>query len=746
MAGTIRKSITPILAAIVSAATLNLSAAETPADSLRAHTLKPVEVLGIKQSADGVAATQVITRISGSESRRLGIDAAKGISTVAPNFYMPDYGSRMTSSIYVRGLGARIDQPVVGLNVDNIPYMNKDNFDFDILDIENIEVLRGAQALLNGRNTMAGQINIRTLSPLTTKGLRATAEYGTANSTRVGAAYYRPFNEKLGMSLAGQFAHTDGFFRNQFNNERLDKENSGSLRWKTAWRPKPGFSLSNAAVFNRNVQGGYPYSNIETEVIAFNDPCNYRRTSFADALTVAWAGKRVLVTSVTSVQYLDDCMTLDQDFTTDDYFTLTQDRQEWALTEDLFVRGSRGAYSWLGGVFGFYKSTDMDAPVTFFNTGIERLIESNRNHINPEYPIRWDERNFTLGSNFDLDNGGVAFYHQSTYHLDKWRFEAGLRLDIEKSDIAYHSFCNTGFSTYHVQPDGSQTLYSNTPLNINDRGSLCQTFIELLPKVAVSYQGAGFTPYISFSKAYKAGGYNTQMFSDVLQQRLMAEMGLTPLYSLEEIVAYKPEKSFNYEAGIRLTPCSTLKLDATAFFIDVHNQQLTVFPPGTVTGRVMTNAGRTFSAGAELTASWDATADLRFNAAYGFTDARFHNYNDGRADYAGKRVPYAPANTLFVDANYTATPLIFKNITPSVNVNFSGVGDIYWNEANTVRQPFYGLLGASLGFSASHWSLRLWARNLTATRYSNFYFLSIGHQFTQQGRPRTFGATLRLRF
>lgn len=723
-----------------------LSAGETSADSLRAHNLKPLEVIGVKQAADGSGSAEVVTRISGAESRRLGIEAPKNLSTVAPNFYMPDYGSRMTSSIYVRGLGARIDQPVVGLSVDNIPYLNKDNYDFDLADIESIEVLRGAQTLLNGRNTMAGQIAIRTLSPLNTKGLRASLEYGTANTTTASAGYYMPFSEKLGMSLTGQYHHTDGFFHNAFNGDRIGLENSGSLRWKTAWRPLTRFSLTNTAVFNRNVQGGYPYLNYDTNEIAYNDPCKYRRSSFADALTVAWAGKRVLVTSVTSVQYLNDRMTLDQDFTPQDYFTLVQDRSEIGFTEDLFVRGSRGNYSWLGGVFGFYKHTDMDAPVTFFDTGISKLIEEHRNQINPEYPIQWDSRQFLLGSNFDLNTGGLALYHQSTYRLENWRFEAGLRLDIEKSDISYRSHCNTGFTTLHILSDGTSEPFNHVDINLNDHGALSQTFVELLPKLAVNYDARLWSAFLSFSKAYKAGGYNTQMFSDVLQQRLMAEMGLTPLYSLEQIVAYKPEKSFNYEAGFRWNPRADFNAQATAFFIDVTNQQLTVFPPGTVTGRVMTNAGRTFSAGFELTAQWNPITDLTARVAYGYTNARFHKYNDGRADYKGKRVPYAPSNTLFAELNYIATPLRFCNITPSANINLSAAGNIYWNESNTIEQPFYGLLNASVSLSGEHWSLRLWGQNLTSTRYSNFYFMSIGHAFTQQGNPRRIGATLRLRF
>ena len=103
------------------------------------------------------------TTVDEREVERLNITTIKGMSQVAPNFYIPDYGSRMTSSVYIRGIGARIDQPVVGLNVDNVPYLNKDNFDFDLSDVERIELLRGPQSTLYGRNTMGGLLNIYTI-------------------------------------------------------------------------------------------------------------------------------------------------------------------------------------------------------------------------------------------------------------------------------------------------------------------------------------------------------------------------------------------------------------------------------------------------------------------------------------------------------------------------------------------------------------------------------------------------------
>lgn len=711
-------------------------------DTIRAHHLRELEVMGIKQMPDGGLAREAITEIGAAQIRRLDIVSPKDISAIAPNFYMPSYGSRMTSSIYVRGLGARLDQPVVGLSVDNIPYLNKDAFDSDVADIRKIEVLRGSQAVLNGRNTMAGQINIHTLSPLNYQGLRAMSEYSSGNSAKASLSYYGKISQKVGMSLAAQFKHSDGFYTNSHNGEKLGRENSGSLRWKTAARPSDALSLTNTAVASLVDQFGYPYSSLSDGKIAYDDTCAYSRRSLADAFTVAWASKRVVVSSVTSVHYLDDCLQLDNDFTTLDYFSLRQSRKEFTFTQDLFTRGARGKYSWLGGVFAFYRINKSESPVTFKDTGIAQLIEKHRNQSNPDYPIAWDTRRFVLNSDFTLYNSSIALYHESTLSLGDWRFEGGLRFDIERAGIDYDLNTATAYTTYHRLPDGEREVYSHNNLNISQLGDLTHIYVEILPKFTISHKGA-IEPYLTFSKGCKAGGYNTQMFSDVLQQDIMAAMGLSKLYSIEKIISYKPERSYNYEVGVHCRKWSSLTFDALAFFIDCKNQQLTVFPRGNTTGRVMTNAGITHSFGTELSCSWTPVQDLGINASYGYTNARFKKYHNGISDFCGKTVPYAPRHTLFAEANWTPEALTFKGISPSLNLAVRGVGQIFWNESNTASQAFYALPSASLAFSAEKWSLRLWASNFTDTRYDVFYFMSMNREFVQKGLPRQFGATLR---
>ena len=696
--------------------------------------LREIAVVGEKQSA--ATDLSAVTVLAGKSIERLNVITMKDMSEIAPNFYIPSYGSRMTSSIYVRGLGARIDQPVVGLQVDGVTFLNKDNYDFDLFDIDRIEVFRGAQSILNGRNTMCGQVNITTLSPWRYQGWRFMLEYGRANTVKAGVGYYGKITSTLATSATAYFTHTDGYFRNEYNNGRLDKENMGTLRWKLSWHPSERLSLTNIASASITRQGGYPYEKLSTGQIAYNDTCFYRRNSFADGLTVGWSSKRVVITSVTSVQYIDDNMTLDQDFSPEPYFTMSQIRKEWAVTEDLYAKGHRGNFHWLGGVFGFYKRSNMSAPVTFKDKGISDLIEKYPNQINPSYPISWDERQFVLGSDFIPSNKGVALYQQSSYKYNNWDFEFGLRWDLEWDDLKYHSHCNTSYTVWHVLPDGTKEVYNHQPVNIDDKDKLSKSFNELLPKFTVGYTfPSDVRLYGNVAKGYKAGGFNTQMFSDVLQQRIMSMLGLSMPYEVDEIIGYKPEKSWNFELGVKAPLLSgKLRIEAELFYIRCTDQQLTAFPDGLTTGRIMTNAGRTRSLGGELTIMWRATDDLTLRGSYGYTNATFREYNNGKADFRGKRLPYAPSNTLFLAADYTL-PCTFLGARPSFNINARGIGDIYWDEANEVRQPFYMLLGASAGLESDHWSLKLSAENITSTKFDTFYFVSMGNAFVQKGRP-----------
>ena len=717
--------------------------AAVAADTLH---LRDVTVTAIKQG--GNASATASTAITRRQAERNDVAGAKTAAALVPNFFIPDYGSRMTSTIYVRGLGTRIDQPSVGLNVDNVPIMCKENYDMDLMDVARIEMLRGPQSTLYGRNTMGGLMNIYTLSPSQWQGTRALITYGSRNLYKVGLSHYTRPSDKLALSVSAYYTGTDGEFRNRYNDRLLDWERQGSGRFKLEWRPVPSLLVNNVFAATASRQGGYPYEQVGTGMIAYNDTCFYRRTSVTDGLTITKLWDRATLSSITSYQYIDDNMTLDQDFTTLPYFTLTQARHEHAVTQDLVLRGDRhNSYRWMGGLFGFYRHMNMNAPVTFKDTGIASLIEQHVNDALPAYPVRWDTRSFVLGSDFTMPTWGAALYHQSELDWNRFTFTAALRIDYEHATLNYHSETHTG---YDIIQAATGTVYRHEPIDIDDRGTLKKDFVQFMPRFTVTYRlnDASDRIYLSVARGSKAGGFNTQMFSDVLQQRLMRMMGIGTAYNVNDVVGYRPEKSWNYELGTHLEAWSgRFSLDADVFYMDCRDRQLTIFPAGLTTGRMMTNAGQTRSYGAEVSMTLRPTLHTSINASYGYTHATFAHYDDGKADYSGRHVPYAPSHTLWAEALHEfnlGSSDWAQSLTVAANV--SGAGRIYWNEANTLHQPFYALMGANITLAGKHYSLQLWGRNLTGTNYRTFYFVSIGHEFLQRGHGRTLGATLRLQF
>ena len=729
-------------------------------DSLRSFSIDGVQVAAVKMGrplrSDAVSSTTVY----GPRVERTGISSLTDISAIAPNFHIPDYGSRMTSSIYVRGLGARMDNPVVGLYVDGVPYLNKNNFDFNFYDIGRIEVLRGPQGTLFGRNSMAGTVNIRTLSPLDFHGTRFALEYGSGRTFSARVSYYARLSEHVGMSLGGYYAHSDGFYTNEYTSQRCDDSDDNGLRIRLDYRRR-NTKITATATADHLRQGGFPYSPFDTATgrhgsIAYNDPCSYRRDNATAGLEVEHRLEKIAISNTLGYQFTDDKMLLDQDFTPRSMFTLAQAQREHAVTEEAVIRSSsRSRYQWLAGVFAMYRSLNTSAPVTFKRDGIKDLIEDNINRgirsMFPSDSIDIEQERFDISSRFSNPSAGAALFHTSTVRLLDGRLElcAGVRLDYEYSRLRYDSRTSIDYRFTYTMAD-----YKSLETLLRGRTSL--SYFEVLPKFTVLYSlgGAAGNVFLSAAKGYRAGGFNIQMFSDILQNRMrddmMSDLGLhmggEAPYDVRDIMSYRPEYCWNYEAGAHLNLIDgTLRIDASAFYIDCRDQQITVFPAGTTTGRMMRNAGRTRSAGAELAVDAYPCRGLRLAVSYGYTNAKFVDYHDGKRNYNGNHVPYAPQNTFDVSAEYR---MEFSSVIDAVmlRVGYKGAGKIYWDDANTASQPFYGLLAAGLTIEKGAAEIDLWGRNLTGTRYDTFFFQSVGNCFVQRGKPAAVGITVRFSF
>jgi outer membrane receptor protein involved in Fe transport len=675
----------------------------------------------------------------------------KDVSVMVPNLYLPDYGSRMTSATYVRGMGARMDQPVLGMLVDGLPIFNKNVFDGRVGDLVGITVLRGPQSTLFGRNTMGGVISLQTLSPRDYQGTRVRVGYANAHTLDAQISHYRQLDDQQFVSFSGYGGRSDGLFTNTYDNRAIDAYVEAGARMRLE-RVGARKEWVNNLSFSWLDQTGYPYRQWENGQLApirYNEETDYRRLTLNEGFTAAWQIDDHRLTSATTYQFSSDRMRLDQDFTALDYFTILQGQHDHLLNEDLTVlTGRRSDWVRLTGLNVFLRHLTTTAPVTFKRYGIEQLILANANRglqqSMPGAEIQISDSSFVLASDFQQPSLGAALYHQSTFKRGDWLLTAGMRLDFELAHLQYinasalhYRFTMTmpGFKRLETNMDGKETL----------------SFLEWLPSLAATWSpSSSLLLSASLSKGFKAGGFNTQLFSDILKHELTTDLmndlgvyvdGVGASYAVADVVTYKPEHSWNYELKLEVKPLKGWNLTATTFYIDCRDQQLTVFPDGQNTGRMMTNAGRTSSMGAELETTY-ARENRTWRLSYGHTDARFVRYHNGVTDYAGQRIPFAPQHTFHAAVDQSFPSLTGWLDKVHLHLGYGGCGPIWWTENNDVKQHVYGLLDASLSLSRQRLTLQLWGKNLSNTDYTTFYFVSMGHAFLQKGKPLQTGLTL----
>ncbi len=747
-------------------------------DTLRTYALNEVVVTSsTKETNDMRTLPGAVTILSPRMIQNRQIDALKDISTFAPNVFMPDYGSKMTSAIYIRGIGARSSGQTVGLYVDNVPYMDKSTFDFDLMDIQRIEVLRGPQGTLYGRNAMGGIINVYTLSPIDYQGTRLSVSAGNYGQVNAKASHYHKLGDHIGISLGGYYDRNDGFFTNAFTGEKADQEEAAGGRLKLDWRIKPNFLAAYSANVDYTDQGAFPYGKYDpqTNTIApvnYNDPGSYQRTVWTNNLSLEYKTDRFLLSSTTGYQYFKDDMKMDQDYTPRSIFTLNQKQKQQAFSEELAVRSNipSNNYQWSFGMYGFYDDLHTEAPVTFKQDGIKDIFQrvfDTLKEQNPRMPsLTVLNEELLIPGVFETPTYGLALFHQSTYNnllIDGLSVTAGVRLDYEKQKLDYQSSgkMNLGMSfSPGVPPMDISSMY---PASVIDE-SISQDFWQVLPKVALKYECTPRTvTYLSAAKGYKAGGYNVQMSADVMQSRMqfdvmnafkdMAPVTVKEPARLEEVAAYKPEQSWNYELGVRseLAP-NILQGELTLFYMDIKDIQLTKFVDSG-SGRILTNAGKARSYGAEASLRATIADGLTADVNYGYTHATFRDYNNGEEDFSGKYIPYAPRHTVSAGLQYTH---LFRNRWIdqfTIGAQCTGAGEIYWTERNDISQPFYALLNAKAGVRKGIVSLNVWGRNLTDTQYSAFYFDTSKYDgsedrqpFMQLGKPLQVGAEVVVNF
>lgn len=741
-----------------------------------------------------------VTLLSQQDMQAAQVNSIKNLTALVPNIFIPDYGSRLTSAVYIRGIGSRINTPSVGLYVDNIPYIDKSAFDFDYSDIERIDVLRGPQGTLYGRNAMGGIIKVHTKSPFSYQGTDFRIGAGTHNQYNTSVTHYHRINERFAFSAGGFYDYEGGFFRNAArNNDKLDKGQSVGGRARAIYLPSENWKLDFNLSYEYSDQGGYPYGLYDKEngtvaKPAYDEESSYYRNLLNAGLNLEYQAQNFILSAVTGYQWLRDRMFMDQDFSAANIFNIEQKQRINTFSEEIVLKSKPNRrWQWTTGAFGFYQSLHTDGPVLFHRDGITSVIEGNANSVFddlasmgvPGIPVMHlgiNNESLPVSGSFDTPTLSGAIFHQSTFNdlfVKGLSATIGLRMDYEKVKMEYNSAAattNFNFSMKMGNPANPQIIESQgLEGNAAYLGKESTDYVQLLPKFALQYEwNKGNNIYATAARGYRSGGYNIQMFSDlvtgVLSNSMMDAIMTDPNFSrfsamieqmkkelpeVSDATKYKPEYTWNYEIGSHLTLWEgRLLADLSTFYMDTRNQQIAKFAENGL-GRITVNAGKSHSYGAEASLRAALTTAFTVNASYGYTYATFKEYAtnvkvDGETkeiSYNGNYVPFVPKHTLSLGGQY-----IFR-INPGhwldriqVNANYTGAGRIYWTEQNDVSQSFYGTLNGRLSLQKGNGQIDFWVRNALDKDYAAFYFESMGNGFMQKGRPIQAGIELRCRF
>lgn len=803
-----RYSMTVLLAVI--ALTTKAETEEALVDTSRVYNLDEIVVAPRNKEFRSLRQQPVSSTVmAGKEISSHGLRDLRDISSYIPAFVMPDYGPRFTSSIYVRGIGSRVNSPSMGIYVDDIPLMNKSAFNSHIWQLERVDVLRGPQATLYGINSEGGLVRQYTKNPMRYEGTDVNLSLGTHLYRNAEVSHYNKVNDKLAISAGAFYNGTNGFWKNTLTGERTDNMDEAGSRLRLIYQPTDKLSFDWMAEYQYVNQHAYPYGLLEPEsgkIISEpnqNHQGKYNRNMVNTGLAVKYKGRGFDLHSNTSYQYLKDNLLMDNDYSDIDFVVVDQSQLSNSVTQEFtFKSNNQGRWHWTAGLFGSYQWLKTHAPNTFgsyFNDMMKQTMHLDQaergiyNSILASMSARMPEEaakaaieraggvhvgvQMLVPCLFHTPQANIGIFHESNYDLtDRLTATAGLRYDYTHSKITYDTNGDFRLNFSIMGQDAIArvlSIYKHTEST---------GFSQLLPKFGLTYKfDNGSNIYATVTKGYRAGGFNIQMFGDIIQNDIQsnapaimeaAQLAQTTHQDVEKVIEqdeakyealcegirFKPEESWNYELGTHANLFDNLiHADLNVYYMQIRNQQLSIFTEDYGYGRKMVNAGKSYSCGLEMSLRGSAIDNhLAWSVGYGYTHAAFKEYknraskSEAETDYSGKKVPYIPAHTLSAMADYTFdTNLSFmKNLTVGLNMN--GQGKIWWDEANTYAQKFYAVLGAHIAADFGLCKLNLWARNITDTHYNTFAFSSkaTGQEVfrAQRGNPFQCGFDLSFHF
>lgn len=622
-----------------------------------------------------------VSVVTGRQIEEYGIQNVEQIYGDVPNLYFAQNNTLSPQSdsreIMIRGVGSiPLLEPSTGLFIDGI-YQTGLGFDIAFLDLERVEVLRGPQGTLFGRNTQAGAVNLVTRKP--DEEFRARAEIRIDNlpSYIFNTALSGPVVEdKLFIGIAAQFRTSDGYLYNEVLDDEQDDHETGAARLSVRYLVNEDWEVNLTGDFNKfrgGVQGpGVVQSRGESHVVRDDIVSEAEMESSGGSLRIDGQIGNLAFTSLTGYRENKSDQLYDQDGLAPPIgnFQSMDLEQSYFQQEFRLSSTGEGPFSWLVGLYYFEETHDMN-----FRLGLPAVSGILAG---------------TTADNFvSHDRKGGAVFGQASYTFsEQWELTAGIRVSEEDIDA-------TRFNQLAIPALGA--LFTN----LSDKSD---KYSDVSPMGSLAYKPTDeFMIYATVAQGYKAGGFEKVPTTFV------------------EFSSVESETSLNKEIGIKGNALDgRFQYGLTAFHIDIDDMQLMagVEVMG-IPQIVIDNAGKSTSQGIEVEFSARFNDNLKVSGNLGYTDTEFDEYIDADGiDRRGQPFPGVPQITAGLTAEFR-TPLQWAGTDffsllrwRYVDDVFRPIGDQEFPGDPNTTIPSYNLLGLQVGIETEHFTAALYATNL----------------------------------
>lgn len=704
-----------ILFTIICIASVSSAFAET---SRSAYELDSVTVTANKQNQNVQDIPDSITVLDSVTIEDAGIDDMTSLSSYVPNLDFYNFGSRRHSITFMRGiLSGHAAEPSMGYYVDGVSYAKSVMFDFPLFDVEKIEVLRGAQGTLYGKNTMGGLINVVTRKPGNSTEGYIGAGYGSDNEREFKWNLRGPVvKDKLFMGFSGLLQKSDGFMENDTDADGDEGRHTEGLaaRFKLRYKPSEKLDMTMSVDGSKNDDGVFTFRRTERNSFVISgklpedDKYHYSHDFEGESETDFWGvsfnaeydaefGK---VTSVTGYRDYGIEETIDTDFSPYDMTTMKYERKERAITQEFRVASPESSEKakWLAGVYLFALEGEKDSTY-FFRSA---MAKSPSNPFNPGTGSKLVDS--------ETENQGAALFGQFSYLFNK-KFDVtlGLRYEYEEAEMDAKTV---------MTPDGGSS-------SVVSEADDSQDFSALLPKVAFAWHvNDDHMLYTSATAGHRGGGFSAS--------------------APKERMAFDEENSWQYELGSKsLMLDKKLMFNSALFYIDIEDEQFSIYDSSTnqpYTG----NAGESHRFGFEAETRYTPVQGLDLSASFSVIEAEFDEHADPvkGTDYSGNTPYGVPNYTYNVAAQYRHD--LTAKWTGMFRAELSGIGKRYLDDANSVESDPYELVNLRAGLEGEHLEFYVWAKNVFDKHYVVFENTAKG--IAEDGEPLKIGASVGYRF